>query len=190
MIENIERHVGFVAQAVLMVVWVLCLRTTSALYSNYVLIGVLGCLALCGNVMRGRRVLDHERGARKLVSMFLFSAMFSIATVIAECETWSEPIATAINPFKGKFVGEIYTEEYTNSDNDLTVRYKTRTISNLSGTSDLFGYVENATIEQKKMIVNSMITRIDVFSGYELNVEFAFDIRQFFEGIDSNILIA
>ena len=35
-----------------------------------------------------------------------------------------------------------------------------------------------------------MITHIDVFSGYELNVEFAFDIRQFFEGIDSNILIA
>ena len=49
---------------------------------------------------------------------------------------------------------------------------------------------DGATIEQKKMIVNSMITRIDVFSGYKLNVEFAFDISQFFEGIDKEDLIA
>ena len=33
------------------------------------------------------------------------------------------------------------------------------------------------------MIVNAMITRIDVYNGYELNVEFNFNIRQFFEGI-------
>lgn len=46
---------------------------------------------------------------------------------------------------------------------------------------------DGATIEQKKMIVNSMIARIDVFSGYELKVEFAFDIRQFFEGLDFEI---
>lgn len=43
---------------------------------------------------------------------------------------------------------------------------------------------DNASIEAKKMIVNSMITRIDVFRGYKLKVEFAFDIRQFFEGLD------
>ena len=50
--------------------------------------------------------------------------------------------------------------------------------------SELYG---SATIEQKKMIVNSMIARIDVFSGYELKVEFAFDIRQFFEGLDLEV---
>ena len=43
---------------------------------------------------------------------------------------------------------------------------------------------DSASIEQKKMIVNAMITRIDVFNGYELNVEFNFNIRQFFEGIE------
>ena len=42
---------------------------------------------------------------------------------------------------------------------------------------------DSASIEQKKMIVNAMITRIDVFNGYELNVEFNFNIQQFFEGI-------
>ena len=42
---------------------------------------------------------------------------------------------------------------------------------------------DSASVEQKKMIVNAIITRIDVFNGYELNVEFNFNIRQFFEGI-------
>ena len=43
---------------------------------------------------------------------------------------------------------------------------------------------DSASIEQKKMIVNAMIRRVDVFSGYELNVKFNFNIRQFFEGIE------
>ncbi|MBQ3816797.1 MAG: hypothetical protein II802_00820 [Clostridia bacterium] len=42
---------------------------------------------------------------------------------------------------------------------------------------------DSASIEQKKMIVNAMITRIDVFRDYQLNIEFNFNIRQFFEGI-------
>ena len=42
---------------------------------------------------------------------------------------------------------------------------------------------DSASLEAKKMIVNAMITRIDVYHGYELNVEFNFNIRQFFEGI-------
>ena len=35
----------------------------------------------------------------------------------------------------------------------------------------------------KKMIVNAMIRRIDVYNGYKLNIEFNVNIRQFFEGI-------
>ena len=42
---------------------------------------------------------------------------------------------------------------------------------------------DSASFEAKKMIVNAMITRIDVFNGYELNIEFNFNISQFFEGI-------
>ena len=34
------------------------------------------------------------------------------------------------------------------------------------------------------MIVNSMIRRIDVYTGYKLKIEFDFDLRQFFFGID------
>ena len=42
---------------------------------------------------------------------------------------------------------------------------------------------DSATMEQKKMIVNAMIRRVDVFSGYRLDIEFSVHLRQFFEGI-------
>lgn len=42
---------------------------------------------------------------------------------------------------------------------------------------------DSASMDAKKMIVNTMIKRIDVFRGYELKIEFSFNIRQFFEGI-------
>jgi len=46
---------------------------------------------------------------------------------------------------------------------------------------------KTATIEEKKMIVNSMIRRIDVYTGYKLKIEFDFDINRFFFGIDDII---
>lgn len=46
---------------------------------------------------------------------------------------------------------------------------------------------DSASIEAKKMIVNSMIKRIDVFRDYKLKIEFNFDIKQFFLGIDKEI---
>lgn len=43
---------------------------------------------------------------------------------------------------------------------------------------------ETASHEAKKMIVNSMIKRIEVFRDYKLNIEFSFDLQQFMNGID------
>ena len=43
---------------------------------------------------------------------------------------------------------------------------------------------DSASIEAKKMIVNSMIKRVDVYRNYELNVELNMNIRQFFLGMD------
>ena len=58
-------------------------------------------------------------------------------------------------------------------------------IKKKTSSGALFATLRSAV--QKTMIVNAMITRIDVFSGYELKVEFAFDIRQFFEGLDLEV---
>ena len=43
---------------------------------------------------------------------------------------------------------------------------------------------EKAEREAKKMIVNSMIKRVDVYRNYELNVELNMNIRQFFLGME------
>ena len=43
---------------------------------------------------------------------------------------------------------------------------------------------DSASIEAKKMIVNSMIKRVDVYRNYELNVELNMNIRQFFLGME------
>ena len=49
-----------------------------------------------------------------------------------------------------------------------------------------YGFIyAGTTIEAKKMIVNSMIKRINVFRNYRFEIEFNFDIRQFFAGIDT-----
>ena len=43
---------------------------------------------------------------------------------------------------------------------------------------------DSAPIEAKKMIVNSIIKRVDVYRNYELNVELNMNIRQFFLGME------
>lgn len=41
-----------------------------------------------------------------------------------------------------------------------------------------------ASFEKKKMIVNCLIKRVEVFRGYKLKVEFNIDFEQFIVGID------
>ncbi|MGN0492926.1 MAG: recombinase family protein [Acutalibacteraceae bacterium] len=59
-----------------------------------------------------------------------------------------------------------------------------RSYDEIISWADLY---DGASIEAKKMIVNSMIKRIDVFRDYKLKIEFNFDIKQFFLGIDKEI---
>ena len=44
---------------------------------------------------------------------------------------------------------------------------------------------ETASVEKKKMIVNCLINRVDVYRGYKLHIDFNFDYQQFLEGLDS-----
>ena len=43
---------------------------------------------------------------------------------------------------------------------------------------------DSASIEVKKMIVNSMIKRIDVYRNYDLNIELNMNFRLFFLGME------
>ena len=60
----------------------------------------------------------------------------------------------------------------------LDVRY-----DELIGWSEMY---DRANIETKKMIVNSLIKRIDVYRSYRVHVEFNIDFEQFQFGLDLN----
>ena len=45
-------------------------------------------------------------------------------------------------------------------------------------------YYDNADFEKKKMIVNCLIRRVDVFSDYKLKIDFNFNFQQFINGIE------
>ncbi len=61
-------------------------------------------------------------------------------------------------------------------------------LKNLSDDFDeLISWAElydNASFEKKKMIVNCLIKRVDVFRGYKLKIDFSIDFEQFMVGLD------
>ena len=69
-------------------------------------------------------------------------------------------------------------ESSENLIKDLNVQY-----DEIISWSSLY---DSASIEAKKMIINSMIKRVDVYRNYELNVEFNMNIRQFFLGMEES----
>ena len=48
--------------------------------------------------------------------------------------------------------------------------------------SDLY---DSASFEAKKMIVNQLIRRVDVYRGYQINITFNFDLTPYIEGDDT-----
>ena len=60
-------------------------------------------------------------------------------------------------------------------------KHLTSQYEELISWADLY---DHATFEAKKMIVNCMIRRVEVFRDYKLNVEFNFDLNQFLNGLD------
>ncbi len=61
-------------------------------------------------------------------------------------------------------------------------------LKNLSDSFDeLITWAElydTASFEKKKMIVNCLIKRVDIFRGYKLKIDFNIDFEQFMVGID------
>ena len=47
------------------------------------------------------------------------------------------------------------------------------------GHADLY---DSANFEAKKMIVNQLIRRVDVYRGYQINISFNFDLTPYIEG--------
>lgn len=66
-------------------------------------------------------------------------------------------------------------------ENEVLMKELSDSYDEIISWSELY---DSASFEAKKMIVNAMIRRIDVYNGYKLNIEFNFNIRQFFEGLN------
>lgn len=49
---------------------------------------------------------------------------------------------------------------------------------------------DTASLEVKKMIVNCLIKRVEVFKGYEVHVEFNIDYQQFCSGMEPTEIVA
>ena len=75
----------------------------------------------------------------------------------------------------------IYQREEESSENlinDLNMQY-----DEIISWSELY---DSASIEAKKMIVNSLIKRVDVYRDDELNIELNMNNRQLFLGMEDN----
>lgn len=66
-------------------------------------------------------------------------------------------------------------------EKQLLIKELSDSYDEIMSWSDLY---DDASIEAKKMIVNAMIRRVDVYYGYKLDIEFNFNIQQFFDGIN------
>ena len=50
--------------------------------------------------------------------------------------------------------------------------------------SDYADLYDSASFEAKKMIVSQLIRRVDVYRGYQIHVDFNFDLAQYLENSD------
>ena len=49
-------------------------------------------------------------------------------------------------------------------------------------TLDYADLYDSANFEAKKMVVNQLIRRVDVYRGYQINISFNFDLTPYIEG--------
>ena len=68
------------------------------------------------------------------------------------------------------------------ADSEQLLREVTASFDTLVSWAELY---ETASFEKKKMIVNCLIRRVDVYRGYKLHIDFNFDYQQFLNGLDS-----
>ena len=67
------------------------------------------------------------------------------------------------------------------NDTEIILKDLSDSFDELISWAELY---DDASFEKKKMIVNCLIKRVDVFRGYKLKIDFNFDFQQFLDGLD------
>lgn len=124
---------------------------------------IIGMFHLLGDTRQG--IIDNAIKEMKM------KKKYGVAAVLVE---ESEARVQSIKKRCDEAQREVESSE--NLIKDLNTQY-----DEIISWSSLY---DSAPIEAKKMIVNSMIKRVDVYRNYELNVELNMNIRQFFLGME------
>ena len=79
-------------------------------------------------------------------------------------------------------LGKLCMEAEKNvTDSEQLLKEVTASYDTLISWAELY---DTASFEKKKMIVNCLIRRVDVYRGYKLHIDFNFDYQQFLNGLD------
>ena len=95
----------------------------------------------------------------------------TLSRLIADAEAECEQL--------GKLCSEA---EQAVSDTEVLLKELTASYDTLISWAELY---DTASFEKKKMIVNCLIRRVDVYRGYKLHIDFNFDYEQFLKGLDN-----
>ncbi len=99
------------------------------------------------------------------------------------------PVAEAVQAEDhdvGSYEGIHVIDRFPDAQSQFLIKELSDSYDGITSWSALF---DTTSMDAKKMIVNTMITRIDVFKGNRLNVEFSFSLRQFFFGLNDTVEI-
>ena len=83
--------------------------------------------------------------------------------------------AKAIDQVRPGGIVAFVTSRYTMDSKDSTAR------KHMAERADADLY-DSANFEAKKMVVNQLIRRVDVYRGYQINISFNFDLTPYIEG--------
>ena len=102
------------------------------------------------------------------------------------CDTWTSSPLRQIMNFFIRFSNDgdvhIYSENAETEKTAELMDNVSKLYEELISFSDLY---DSASFEAKKMIVNQLIRRVDVYRGYQLNITFNFDLTPYIEGDDA-----
>jgi site-specific DNA recombinase len=123
---------------------------------------------------------DYAKASRDLASL----KSEVIRCIQGESSFSKEMLAELINQSDAKCVqllSECEKAEAEIRDVERMIAELTEQYDEIISYADLY---DSASTEARKMIVNCLIDRVEVFDGYKLNVKFNFHLSQFFLGLD------
>lgn len=125
--------------------------------------------------------VERDKAQKDLISL----KAEILACIKGESVFPKETLAEMITAQKEKLreLDALYESSYAETEKTAELMDNvSKLYEELISFSDLY---DSASFEAKKMIVNQLIRRVDVYRGYQLNITFNFDLTPYIEGDDT-----